>query len=291
MDLKKINKETIRDFIRTSPILFSIGFTLLVLLVNAAFSKLNYLLLPQNTWGGILKEVVNILWPVALAVIFGFGFIFRQRGLRATIRAALPIFLVYGYLLAVYLKIVHSDPATQWKSELEIFQGVLLLLGIGIREEVLFRGVITNAIARKYGSTSKGLWITALSAGAMFGAMHLSNVFHGASFAGALTQAISCISSGVLFCAIYLRGGSIWVVALLHSLEDTPALVKILFTNFAENVTAAKADMIGNYRPSLTIVIMFVVELLLAAYLLRKSRQQKIFDRVQQLNSLEEANS
>ena len=289
MDMKNINKEKLRDFIRTSPILFSLGFTLLALLLNAAFAYLNSLLLPQNTWGDILKEVVKILWTVALAVIFGFGFIFRQRGIRDTLRAALPIFLAYGLILVLQLMVVGRDPATQWKSELGIFHGILLLLGIGIREEVLFRGVITNAIARKYGSNTKGLWITALSAGAMFGAMHLSNAFYGVSFAGALTQAIGCIAGGVLFCAIYLRGGNIWVVALLHSLEDTPALAKTLFTNFAENVTAAQVDMMSSYRPDLTKVIFFVVELLLAAYLLRKSKQQKIFDRIEQLKSSEMA--
>ena len=289
MNLEKINKETIRDFIRTSPILFSLGFTLLAVLVTAAFSKLNSLLLPHNTWGGILEEVVSILWPVALAVIFGFGFIFRQRGVRATLRAALPIFLVYGYLLVVYLNVLDNDPATQWKSDLEIFQGILLLLGIGIREEVLYRGVITNAIARKYGSNTKGLWITALSSGAMFGAMHLSNAFYGVSFAGALTQAIGCVAGGILYCAIYLRGGSIWVVALLHSLKDTPAMVETLFTNIAENATAANVDMISSYRMDLTQIMFIVGDLLLAAFLLRKSKRQKIFDRIQQLKSSEMA--
>ena len=289
MELKNINKEKIRDFIRTSPILFSLGFTLLALLLNAAFAQLNSLLLPQNTWGGILEEVVSILWPVALAVIFGFGFIFRQRGVRATLRAALPIFLVYGYLLVVYLNVLDNDPATQWKSDLEIFQGILLLLGIGIREEVLYRGVITNAIARKYGSNTKGLWITALSSGAMFGAMHLSNAFYGVSFAGALTQAIGCVAGGILYCAIYLRGGSIWVVALLHSLKDTLPMLKMLFTNFAENVTAAEVDMMSSYRPDPINVIIFAVQVLLAAFLLRKSKQQKIFDRIEQLKSSEMA--
>ena len=151
MDMKKINMEKIRDFSRTSPIYFSLGFTLLALLLNAAFSGLNSLLLPQNTWGDILKEVVSILWPVALAVIFGFGFIFRQRGIRATFGAAWLIFLFYGFLVISWIGMKIDNPATPWKSELEIFQGILALLGIGIREEVLYRGVITNAIASKCG--------------------------------------------------------------------------------------------------------------------------------------------
>ena len=289
MDLKNINKEKIRDFIRTSPILFSLGFTLLALLVTAAFAYLNSLLLPHNTWGDILDEVLHILGTVALAVIFGFGFIFRQRGIRATFGAAWLIFLFYGFVLFFQVGAKISDPATEWESELEIFQGILVLLGIGIREEILYRGVISNAIARKYGSTTKGLWITALSTGAMFGAVHLTNLFHGVSFAGALTQAISCIAGGVLYCAIYLRGGSIWVVALLHSLKDTPAMVETLFINIAENTTAANVDMISSYRMDLTQIMFIVGDLLLAAYLMRKSKRQKIFDRIQQMKSSEMA--
>ena len=285
MDMKNINKEKIRDFIRTSPILFSLGFTLLALLVGAAFTHLNSLLLPQNTWGGILDEVLHILWTIALAAIFGFGFIFRQRGIRATFGAAWLIFLFYGFLVISWIGMKIDNPATPWKSELEIFQGILALLGIGIREEVLYRGVITNAIARKYGSTTKGLWITVFSASTMFGAMHLSNMLYGVSFAGALTQAIGCIAGGVLYCAIYLRGGSIWVVALLHSLKDTPALLEMYFTNFAKSATGAEVDMMSSYRPDLTNVIVFVVQVLLAAFLLRKSNRQKIFDRIEKMNS------
>ena len=287
MDLKKINKEKIRDFIRTSPILFSLGFTLLVPLVSAVFAHLNSLLLPQNTWGGILDEVLHILWTIALAVIFGFGFIFRQRGIRATFGAAWLIFLFYGVLLFFQVGAKINNPATEWKSELEIFRGILLLLGIGIREEVVFRGVNTNAVAFKYGSTTKGLWITVFSTSAMFGVLHLTNVLKGASFSGALVQAIGCIAIGVLYCAVYLRSGSIWGVALLHSLEDTPAMVETLFINITETATAA--EMMSSYRLSPAQIMFIVGDLLLAAFLLRKSKQQKIFDRLEQLKSSEMA--
>ena len=39
MDLKKIKLKQIRDFSRTSPIYFSLGFTLLVALLNQVFSN------------------------------------------------------------------------------------------------------------------------------------------------------------------------------------------------------------------------------------------------------------
>lgn len=286
MDLKKINKEKIRDFIRTSPILFSLGFTLLVVFLNEIFSSFFHLL-PDGTWMEILQELVFLIWPVALVLIFGFGFIFRQRGIRATVGAALPLFLSVGFVMVGQLVLLSRDPATEWKSGLEIFSGILTLLGIGIREEILYRGVNTNAIARKYGSTTKGLWITALSSGAMFGAVHLSNVFHNVSFTGALVQSVSAFIGGVLFCAIYLRGGSIWVMALLHSLMDAVPLVTPTFTNAAENLSGAQ--LVSNYRMNLIPIIFHMCYLLLAAFLLRKSKRQKIFDRIQQMNSSEMA--
>lgn len=283
MDLKKISLKQIRDFIRTSPILFSLGFSLLAMTMHLGFPRLLRLLLPQNTWGGIVEEVLCILWPVALAVLFGFGFIFRQRGIRATFGAALPVFLLFGFVLVCQLIVMGGDPAAQWKSDLEIFRSILLLLGIGIREEILFRGVNTNAVAFKYANSTKGLWITALSTGAMFGVVHLTNMFHGASFSGALVQAIGCVAGGVLYCAVYLRSGSIWGVALLHSLWDTPSSVKTLFTNAPDNLTLI--DNISGYRMNLLPIIGIVLQLLLAAFLLRKSKRQKIFDRIEQLKS------
>ena len=287
MDLKKINKEKIRAFSRTSPICFSLGFALLAGLINLKFSSLFFLLLPNNTWMNILNEVLCILWPAALAVLFGFRFIFRQRGIRATFGAAMPMFLLFGYMLFSQLKTTCINPDAHWKSALEILWGILFLIGIGFREEVLYRGVITNAIALKYGNSTKGLWITALSTGAMFGAVHMLNVFQNVSFTGALVQSIGAFSGGVFLCAVYLRGGSIWGMALLHTLIDAPPLVKMLFTNIA---TEDLSGLVSSYGLGLVQILFLVFELLLAAFLLRKSKRQKIIDRMQQLKSSEAAN-
>ena len=284
MDFKKINLKQIRDFSRNSPIYFSLGFTLLVTLLNQIFANLFYLL-PPNIWMDILYEVVCIIWPVALVVIFGYSFSFRRRGIRATFGASWFLFVFYGILLISQVGMKSSNPDMPWKSDLEIFYGILMLIGIGIREEILFRGVITNAIALKYASSTKGLWITVLSAGAMFGAIHLSNVFTGASFTGALVQAIGCFGGGALLCAIYLRGGSIWVVALLHSLRDAPGFVDMLFISAPGSQSAS--EIISGY--GLTAIPVIAVDLLLTAFLLRKSKRQKILDRIERLKSSEMA--
>ena len=280
MDLKKINMGTIRDFSRKSPIYFSLGFTLLAILVHEALATLRSLL-PDSVWLDILHEVVFIIWPLALVVIFGFSCIFRRRGIRATIGAALPSFLLFGVILIGEMGTMVSDPATEWKSGPEILLGIIMLIGVGFREEVLYRGVVTNAIARKYGNTTKGLWITVLSAGAMFGAIHLANAFNNVSFAGALAQTLSAFGSGIFFCAVYLRSGSIWGMILLHSLMDAAGAAGVLFTNSAGDLSS----LISGYGFGLQEVIYIVIDLLVTAFLLRKSKRQKIFDRIEKMNS------
>lgn len=283
MDLKKISLKRIREFSRTSPIYFSMAFTLLVVLVHETFSELNYLLIPDTIWGDILDEVVFLAWPLALVLIFGFGYIFRQKGIFATFGAALYLFLMEGSVVVFRLILLIKDPATVWKPGLEIFVALLGWLGVGFREEILYRGVNLNAIARKYGNTTKGLWITLLTSSVLFGAIHLSNVFHGVSFTGALMQALSAVVGGILFGAIYLRGGNIWVLALLHALNDIVPVVTSVFTDAAENLS--EVQMVSDYRLGLIQIIFLAGNLLLAAFLLRKSKRQKIFDRIEKLNS------
>jgi membrane protease YdiL (CAAX protease family) len=117
----------------------------------------------------------------------------------------------------------------------------------------------------------------------MFALIHLANVFHGVSLTGALIQTFSAVIGGVFFCAIYLRGGSIWVMALLHSLMDAVPLVTPTFTNAAENLSGAQ--LVSDYRMNLIPIIFHMCYLLLAAFLLRKSKRQKIFDRIEKMNS------
>ena len=269
----------IRDFSDRSPILFSLAFTVLVLLVHEAFANFFYLF-PDTVWLNIIGEVAFIICPIVLVVIFGHRFIFRQKGFRATFGAALPSFLLFGLVLVGEILSMVNDPATEWKSAPEILLGILMLIGVGFREEILYRGVIVNTIARKYANSKKGLWITVLSANAMFGAMHIANVFHGVTLRGYLIQTLTAFGGGIYFCVVYLRGGSIWAVALLHTLLNSASAAGALITNGAGDLNSI-IDGIG-----LQEVIYIAFDFLLAAFLMRKSKRQQIIDRVQ-LNASE----
>lgn len=272
--------QKIRDFSRRSPVWFGAGFTLLVILVHELVSQIFYLL-PSSTTADILLEVAFLIWPTALVLLFGFGYIYRKKGFWSAMGAGM--FKMAPFFLTVIFKLIQTllDPATPWKSGAEILLGVLMLIAVGYREEVFYRGVITNAIARKYADSARGIWITVLSSSALFGAMHMGNVLHGASFQSALIQSFSAIGTGAFFCAVYLRSGSIWGVAWLHTLVNAAGAFEALFTNSGGDL-ADVVNSLSGYGLVETIITVF--DFIIVAFLLRKSKRQRILDRIQKLN-------
>ena len=268
--------EKIHEFSRRFPVLFSVALTLLVILIHEVLGRV-FRLLPGTIGIDIAYELLFMAWPVALAVLFGFSFIFKQRGLRATMRAGMPLLLLYGILFVSLLLSRRADPTVDWKSPAEMVLGAIMLIGVGFREEVIFRGIACNAIARKYAHSTKGLWFTALASGAVFGALHIANVSGDVTLQAALAQALGAFGTGVLFCAIYLRGGSIWVMALIHSLMNAAGTIDALFIN-AEDLSGVINGMDG-----FTQLFYLLPNFLMAAYLLRKSKRQKVLERMQKL--------
>ena len=272
--------QKIHDFSRRSPVWFGAGFTVLAILVHELFAEFFYLF-PGSTAISIISEITFLVWPTVLVLLFGFGYIYRKKGFWSAMGAGM--FKVAPFFLLLISKIAQmlQDPATPWKSGPEIVLGVLMLIAVGYREEILYRGVITNAIARKYADSAKGIWITVLSSSALFGAMHMGNVLHGASFQSALIQSFSAIGTGAFFCAVYLRSGSIWGTAWLHTLINAAAAFEALFINSGSDL----ADVVNGLEGlALLQLIIAVFDFLIVAFLLRKSRQQKILDRIRELN-------
>jgi membrane protease YdiL (CAAX protease family) len=171
-----------------------------------------------------------------------------------------------------------SEENTKWQTWDKITIGLLSIIGIGIREEILFRGIIGNALAFKYAKSVKGLWITVLVSSLVFGFVHMFNMFAGATFSGALIQSLGAFGIGMVSMAIYLRGGNIWLLVLAHAVVDFVGLFKSAFVNTG----AGEVDQINNLAvngPIIVIPLGFVVTF----FLFRKSKRQEVFDRMDAL--------
>ena len=90
---------------------------------------------------------------------------------------------------------------------------------VGIYEEFLCRGWLLNEFLERYGNTKKGVWISIIASGVIFGLIHFINI-SSQGFASTFTQVLSASATGILFGLIYYRTKNIWTVVFLHGFWD-----------------------------------------------------------------------
>ena len=125
-----------RKKIRDNPLLGSLIITVLCFVCNELVPNVGYLL-PDSIVGDYIYEVICMLWPIGLLYVCGYMDIFGRRGLRRAIMAGLPLFLMYGFNLAICIWKAAFENRTMLLPAEQLMLSILLLIGIGIREEVI----------------------------------------------------------------------------------------------------------------------------------------------------------
>ena len=165
-----------------------------------------------------------------------------------------------------------GNPEANWRSWPAIIGGVLSIVGVGIREECIYRATIQNIVAKKYANSVKGIWITVIVSAIFFGLCHISNLFFGMHPLSVLSQVISAACIGTLFSAVYLRSGSLWAPILVHTLTDIAGLAP---STFLRNISDVEnVNQLSFSWGSLLFDLLYVV---LAVFLLRPSKCKQIY--------------
>jgi CAAX protease family protein len=100
-------------------------------------------------------------------------------------------------------------------SSAQFFGSAVLLLALGLNEELLFRGVIQHA-TNTLGAVRSVVWV-----GLLFGLQHAgTRIFFGASLYEVGSMVISSSASRAAYAAVRLRIGTIWPLAFLHGLAN-----------------------------------------------------------------------
>jgi membrane protease YdiL (CAAX protease family) len=86
---------------------------------------------------------------------------------------------------------------------------------VGFSEELMIRGAVLQALRH-----TVPIWPAVLLTSVVFGAMHSLNVFITGELQPALIQSAAAFLSGLLFIALRLRSGSLWLPILIHALWD-----------------------------------------------------------------------
>ena len=264
----------LRRQFRDHPVRCCIALALLTLLILQASNTLFRGLPGDAALLAGLNQTVHMVWPVLLTWLLGYGWCYRRDGFGRTLLAELFLFILQLLALFSAVMLTLSAPDVQWAKPAQIVVGVLTLVGVGIREESLFRGIVANALGISFGGEARGVWRAVILSGLLFGLMHLINLLYGVALRAVLIQTVMAVMIGIYFTAVYYRGGNLWALILLHSLTDTAGLFRSSFTQMSSTV-----EDISNLNPASLILI--PVFLCLTAFLLRRKKMEEVIQNLQ----------
>lgn len=264
----------LKKWMRAYPIPCCIAVGLSVFLLLGVVSLLRKQL-PDGPAADFARHLLNILWPLGLTLLLGYGWCYRRGSFGKTLLAGLFAFVLFSLTFCIRLGEAILDDGTPWKTAAGICLGIVNILGIGFREESIYRGVIANNLGIAFGKDQRGVWKAVVISGLIFGLVHLMNIFTGVDPARAAIQAVSACALGMYFTAIYYRGGNLWVLILIHCLTDAGGLFRPAFTT-----AATQAGQINEL--SLTGLIIIPVYLGITVFLLRKKKMDEVLENLRQ---------
>ena len=109
---------------------------------------------------------------------------------------------------------------------------------VGFSEETMFRGILFRAFEERM-----AVWPAIILTSALFGAVHLLNVFTTGELFMAAVQSLGAALSGLVFIAIMLRTGSIWPAIVYHGLWDCGLFMFGVSPGLESSAGAAPVDI------------------------------------------------
>lgn len=90
-------------------------------------------------------------------------------------------------------------------------------IGVGLFEEVVFRGLLLLILLQSLPKTKNGNLLAVVISAAIFGLIHLFNIFYGSSVNDAILQVGYSFLMGMLWAVVYLKTKNLWIVMILHA--------------------------------------------------------------------------
>lgn len=153
-----------------------------------------------------------------LSVLFAFGYLWKtnkslkdfgfQRVMKNTNK------LVIWYLPAILIEVMGLFVGFENNTLKYIFVTLFMTLGVGIAEELYFRGIILKTLDIL--GIKKAIIVSAL----IFGVTHIGNVMGGADLFFTLIQISYAFIIGIVFAQLYILTKSIYLVIFWHFLHD-----------------------------------------------------------------------
>lgn len=218
-----------------------------------AYCVLNSIANSFNETIGIAGAVNAVLNLVLIAVIFCFirkNDLLRDYGFCKPAAPAVR-FLWYIPLAMIATCNLWMGISLNYPDTPSILCSAFNALLVGIAEELLFRGLLFNAIA-KSGGIKQAVIISSVT----FGLGHIINLINGNSegLLQTVSQIVYAVAFGFLFVMLYYRGGSIIPGIILHSLVD----VTSVFSNWESFLYTDGVPNNARYIPYIAVLTVFI---------------------------------
>lgn len=199
-------------------------------IIAVAIPVLLYLELakPQMSPDPVLAPLINMTLTRGIGAVV-FLVLLLNEGYRVLNPFQKPFWRALLFTLPPFLVVVNNMPILSmlWGDAYIVHAAPvywiwfsLECLAIGLFEELAFRGVIFLMFAEKRHTTRKGLFWSLILTSAVFGAVHLLNVFMGAGIGGVILQIGYSFLIGAMCSVVLLKTRNIWLCVLLHAVYD-----------------------------------------------------------------------
>ena len=221
-------KERVMQLPKAAVVFIGMAVAALFLIIMNVTSGLLFRFVSLPGYGNsMLGELLAGVTAFLFLLFFGYARILKEKG-----QGFLKGFYIGGFMTGycclelaaqLYMQMMSGERTLVPVLHRIFFVTTMFL--IGWAEELVFRGVILNLFLDRFGRTKKGILQAVVISGILFGAVHLTNVFQGVTPGSAAVQAINASLLGVIFGAIYVRSGNIWLVILYHAAVDFAGLM------------------------------------------------------------------
>lgn len=182
-------------------------------------------------------------------------------------------YLLTGLLLLLPFLIFHySGSVVSWVQfgTASVFIAFLRATAPGFMEEIAFRGLgVANYMRVKNNDSGiiKIFWISS----AVFGFVHMLNVFAGAPLLISIIQSVYAMGVGMTLCAVYLRTGNLWTTIIAHLTVDFMEFIRA-------DLGSSGGVMLGMGIGDWITIAAGAFAAFWGLYLIRKSKRQEIIE-------------
>ena len=229
--------------------------------------------LPQDTFlRNLIGEAICAAISIVIAVILNRQYVFKVNS-RKLLEG---IGSVAGIIILNILIIIASFTELPGKNIIPVYAivcNVIVWFLIGIFEETLFRGIIQEIFMEIFGSnTRKGVILSIVCSSVIFGMTHFQNMLFGVEFKSVVLQAMSAISIGLVFGALFFRSDrSIWPCVVLHAIIDAAG-----FMSGGSLWGESEVDILNQASAGSARIVVAIIFVAIFVFMMRKRKTEAL---------------